>query len=150
FHISARTQQSQACWEWLKFLSSDVSNLQGGVPARTSVLTSDAFVKQADPNTIELAKAYNEALRARGSQPSQGADPNAIYAMDTYWFFKALSEALEKKTPLDKGLADAQKLTTAFMDCLDKNPNKPATCAAQVDPSYQGYNTEDPPEGPGK
>jgi multiple sugar transport system substrate-binding protein len=149
FHISARTQQSQACWEWLKFLSADVNNLQGGVPARSSVLSSDAFVKQADPNTVALAKAYSEALQSR-SQSSQGSDPNALYSMDTYWFFKALSEALDKKTPLEKGLADAQKFTTAFMDCLSKNPNKPATCAAQVDPSYQGYNTEDPQDGPGK
>jgi multiple sugar transport system substrate-binding protein len=149
FHISARTQQSQACWEWLKFLTADVNNLQGGVPARTSVISSDAFVKQADPSTIELAKAYSEALRSSG-RGGQGSDPNALYSMDTYWFFKALSEALEKKTPLGKGLADAQKFTAAFMDCLNRNPNKPATCAAQVDPSYQGYSTEDPQDGPGK
>jgi ABC-type glycerol-3-phosphate transport system substrate-binding protein len=147
FHISAKTEQSQACWEWLKFLSADVNNLQGGVPARTSVLTSDAFTKQADPATIELTQTYAEALQARGSSSSQGGDPNAFYSMDTFWFFKALSEAQEKKTPLDQGLAEAQKLTAAFMDCLERTPNKPATCAAQVDPKYQGYNTEDPPEG---
>ncbi len=145
FHISAKTQQSQACWEWLKFLSADVNNLQGGVPARTSVLESDAFSKVADPATIELAKTYTEVLKQRGS--GQGGDPNAFYGIDSYWFFKALSEAQEKKTPLDQGLAEAQKLTTAFMDCLDRTPNKPATCAAQVDSKYQGYNTEDPPEG---
>ena len=57
------------------------------------------------------------------------------------------AEAQEKKTPLNQGLAEAQKLTAAFMDCLDRTPNKSATCAAQVDPKYQGYNTEDPPEG---
>jgi ABC-type glycerol-3-phosphate transport system substrate-binding protein len=146
FHISATTQQSQACWEWLKFLSADVNNLQGGVPARTSVLESDAFTKQADPATIELASTYAEALRSRAGS-GQGGDPNAFYSMDTYWFFKALSEAQENKTPLEQGLAEAQKLTTAFMDCLERTPNKPATCASQVDPKYQGYNTEDPPEG---
>jgi multiple sugar transport system substrate-binding protein len=150
FHISAKTQQSQACWEWLKYLSADVNNLQGGVPARTSVLTSDAFTKAADPATQELAKTYSEALKQRNSSTSQGGDPNAFYSIDSYWFFKALSEALEKKAPLEQGLADAQKLTTAFMDCLERTPNKPATCAAQVDSKYQGYNTEDPPEnGPG-
>jgi hypothetical protein len=146
FHISAHTQQSQACWEWLKFLSADVNNLQGGVPARTSVLESDAFTKAADPATLDLAKIYTEALKQHGGA-SQGGDPNAFYSIDSYWFFKALSEAQDKKTPLAQGLAEAQKLTTAFMDCLDRTPNKPATCAAQVDPKYQGYNTEDPPDG---
>jgi multiple sugar transport system substrate-binding protein len=146
FHISAHTQQAQACWEWLKFLSADVNNLQGGVPARTSVLESDAFTKAADPATLDLAKIYTEALKQHGGT-SQGGDPNAFYSIDSYWFFKALSEAQDKKTPLAQGLAEAQKLTTAFMDCLDRTPNKPATCAAQVDPKYQGYNTEDPPEG---
>jgi ABC-type glycerol-3-phosphate transport system substrate-binding protein len=147
FHISAKTEQSQACWEWLKFLSADISNLQGGVPARTSVLTSDAFTTAADPATQELAKTYADALKQTGNGSSQGSDPNAFYSIDSYWFFKALSEAQEKKTPLDQGLAEAQKLTTSFMDCLERTPNKPATCATQVDPTYQGYNTEDPPEG---
>jgi multiple sugar transport system substrate-binding protein len=150
FHISAQTQQQQACWEWLKFLSADVNNLQGGVPARTSVLESDSFTKAADPALLDLSNIYAEALKQRASSTSQGTDPNAFYSMDSYWFFKALSEAQEKKTPLEQGLAEAQKLTTAYMDCLDRMPNKPATCAAQVDPKYQGYSTEDPPEdGPG-
>jgi hypothetical protein len=109
------------------------------------VLESDAFTKAADPATLDLAKIYTEALKQHGA--SQGGDPNAFYSIDSYWFFKALSEAQDKKTPLAQGLAEAQKLTTAFMDCLDRTPNKPATCAAQVDPKYQGYNTEDPPEG---
>src|SRR6185436_19563117 len=43
FHISAHTQQTQGCWEWLKFLSADTSpgNLQGGIPARRSVAQSE-------------------------------------------------------------------------------------------------------------
>ena len=150
FHISAKTQQQQACWEWLKFLSADVNNLQGGVPARTSVLQSDAFTKAADPALLDLAKIYADALKQNSGGTSQSVDPNAFYSIDSYWFFKALSEAQEKKTPLGQALAEAQKLTTAYMDCLDRTPNKPATCAAQVDPKYQGYSTEDPPEsGPG-
>jgi ABC-type glycerol-3-phosphate transport system substrate-binding protein len=147
FHISAQNQQPLACWEWLKFLSSDVSNLQGSIPARSSVLQSDDFVKQAAPDLVELAKVYADALKQRGEQSSQNTDLNAFYSTDQYWFFKALSEALDGKTDLTKGLAQAQKTTTAYMDCLDKNPNKLATCATQVDPTYQGYNTEDPDSG---
>jgi hypothetical protein len=36
------------------------------------------------------------------------------------------------------------------MDCLVKSgkPDKPATCASKVDPSYQGSNIEDTKDGP--
>jgi multiple sugar transport system substrate-binding protein len=149
-HIAANTEQSQNCWDWIKFLSGDTTNLQGNIPARSSVLSSEAFTKQATPDVLALAKVYGEVLKQQPRQSGAGNDPNALYMMDTYWFFKALSEALAGKTPLDQGLAEAQKFTSAYMDCLDKTPNKPATCAAQADPNYKGYNTEDPPDVPGK
>jgi multiple sugar transport system substrate-binding protein len=149
FHISAQTQQAEGCWEWLKYLSNDVNNLQGGIPARTSVMASDAFKKMASPDVIALTEAYADAFKASSSSSSAGGDPSAFYMMDQYWFFKAISEAIEGKTPLDQGLADAQKFTTAYMDCLEKTPEKPATCASQADPDYQGYSTEDPQVGPG-
>ncbi len=133
----------------MKFMSGDVSNLQGGIPARTSVIKSDAFAKQASPDMVALAGVYVDALKQHAESSGQGGDPKQIYSLDTYWFFKALSEALEKKTPLGQGLAEAQQLTTAWLDCTAKTPSKPATCASQVDPKYQGYNTEDPSETPG-
>jgi hypothetical protein len=150
FHIAARTQQAQACWEWLKFLSADTSpnNLQGGIPARTSVAESEAFTKQAQPGQLDIYKAYSGALKREG-QP--GDDPSVLYGrMDLYWFYKAIDETLTKGADLGKGLADARKTTDAFMECLVKSgkPGKPATCANQVDPSYQGYNIEDPTDGP--
>ena len=150
FHIAARTQQAQACWEWLKYLSADASpnNLQGGIPARISVAESEAFTSQAAPGQLDIYKAYAGALKREG-QP--GDDPSVLYGrMDLYWFYKAIDEAMTKDADLAKGLADARKTTDAFMECLVKSgkPGTPATCANQVDPSYQGYNTEDPQDGP--
>jgi hypothetical protein len=63
--------------------------------------------------------------------------------------YKALNEALDKKTPLDRGLADAQKFATAWAECVDKNPNKSPSCARHVDPNYKGFNSEDLPTGAG-
>jgi ABC-type glycerol-3-phosphate transport system substrate-binding protein len=150
FHISATTQQAQACWEWLKFLSADASpnNLQGGIPARTSIAQSDAFVKQAPAGQVAIYKAYADALKHEGRP---GDDPNALYGrMDLYWFYQAIDETITKDADLGQGLTEAQKTTTAFLDCLDKSgkPPKSATCAKQVDTTYQGYNTEDPKDGP--
>jgi ABC-type glycerol-3-phosphate transport system substrate-binding protein len=150
FHISASTQQAQACWEWLKYLSADASPnlLQGGIPARTSTAQSEAFVKQAQPSQVKIYQAYADAL-ARESQP--GDDPNVLYGrLDMYWFYKAIDEALNKGADLGTSLAEANKTTNAWMDCVAKSGTSPktATCASQVDPDYQGYNTEDPQEGP--
>lgn len=146
-HISAKTEQSQACWEWLKFLSADTTNLQGGMPARNSILSSDGFTSQASPAMLDLVKIYADVLKRAPSGSSSGSDPNQLYTMDTYWFFKALMDAVNDKAPLDQGLAEAQKNTSAWLDCMAQTPNKPATCAQKVDPTYKGYNTEDPPPG---
>ncbi len=150
FHISAGTQQAQGCWEWLKFLSADANpnSLQGGIPARRSIAESEAFTKQASPDQVALYKAYADALRREG-QP--GDDPGVLYGrMGMYWFYKAIDETVQKDADLAQGLAKAQKTTTAFLECLAKSgkPPKPATCANQTDPTYQGYNTEDSKEGP--
>lgn len=146
-HISAQSEQSQACWEWLKYLSADVTNLQDAMPARLSILNSEAFTSQASPNMRALAQTYGEVLKRAPAGSGQGTDPSQIYNIDTYWFFKALMDTIEGKAPLDQGLAEAQKTTNAWLDCLARTPDKPATCAAQADPDYKGYNTEDPPPG---
>jgi ABC-type glycerol-3-phosphate transport system substrate-binding protein len=148
FHISAQTQHAPACWEWLKFLSGDINNLQGAIPARRSVLDSDAFKQHAPPETIRLAETYVAAFRQPSRQSSQDGDPNAfLYSFEQYWLFEAISDAIEGKQSLATGLAEAQTFTTAYMECVAKNPNKPATCATQADPGYQGYMVEDPPVG---
>jgi hypothetical protein len=98
---------------------------------------------------LRLAETYAEALAQPGRQSSdQAGDSNVFFfGFEQYWFNKALSDAIEGQAPLEQGLAEAQKPTTAYMGCLAKNLNKPATCVMQVDPSYQGYFTEDPLEG---
>jgi ABC-type glycerol-3-phosphate transport system substrate-binding protein len=150
FHISASSQQAQACWEWLKFLSADTNpnTLQGGIPARTSIAESEAFTKQAPASQVAIYNAYAEALKREGRP---GDNPDALYGqMDLYWFYKAIDETLTKDADLAQGLADAQETTTAYLECLEQNgkPLKVATCANQVDPTYQGYNTEDMQDGP--
>lgn len=146
FHISAQTKEPQACWEFLKFLSNDVSNLQGGIPARTSIAASGAFAQQAPPGLADVYAAYAEALK-RESRP--GADPNTLYGQkfDMYWFFKAISATIDEGADLQSGMDEAQKTTAAYLDCLSKG-GKPGACATQVDPTYQGYMLDDPERAP--
>ncbi|HEU4326106.1 MAG TPA: extracellular solute-binding protein [Roseiflexaceae bacterium] len=144
-YISSQTQYSQECWNWVKYLSSDLSNLQSDIPARTSVALSEEYAQAAQPGLIDLYKAYEPTLKRSGEV---GDNMNEVYQrLDLYWFFKAIDETNSKDADLRIGLAEAQKTTTAYVECMiQEKQKKPATCAQRVDPSYKGYNTEDPPE----
>lgn len=143
-HISAETQQAQGCWEWLKFMSTDLAGLQGDIPARASVAASEAFAAQSQPGLPELYAAYQPALQRSGS----GSNIYDVYRLDTYWLFKAIDEAQQGKADLRTALAEAQQTTNVYMECLATQKDKFATCAKQADPAYQGYNVEDPQVGP--
>jgi multiple sugar transport system substrate-binding protein len=149
FHISASSQHQQECWSWIKFLSSDLTNMQSDVPARKSIALSEDYAKVAQTGMVDLYKAYSSALNRSGEQ---GDNMNDVFQrFDTYWLFKAISEANEKNKDLSAELTEAQKQTTAYVECMVKEKQKkPATCAQRVDPTYQGYNTEDPPADGGK
>ncbi len=145
--ISARAQQPQACWEWIKFLSSDTSLMYGDMPARRSVAQSEAFLKQIPPERA----AQFEAIRATLALPSQNiSDANIIYSQhtDPYWFFKALSAVVEKGANLEKELAEAQRFATAFAECMNRANARLAACAKEADPDYKGYNVEEEETGP--
>jgi multiple sugar transport system substrate-binding protein len=146
-HIAAKTQpvQQQACWEWLKFLTSNVDN---AIPARASVRASETFATQAPPDVRMVSTAYDDILKQQSEKNDAYRRANDFYALDTYWFFKALSEAVAGTTELTKGLTEAQEFTDAYMECLSTNPNQFATCATQVDPDYQGFRTTDASPAP--
>lgn len=145
--ISARAQQPQACWEWIKFLSSDASLMYGDMPARRSVAQSEAFLKQIPPERVAQFQAVRETLAI----PAQGAgDASVIYGQytDPYWFFKALSNVVEKGANLEKELAEAQRFATAFAECMNRANARAPACAKEVDPDYKGYNVEEEEIGP--
>jgi ABC-type glycerol-3-phosphate transport system substrate-binding protein len=149
FYISASSQQAQGCWEWLKFLSNDTANLGSDIPARISIAESSEYIEKAAPAQVELYKAYAEALK-KPSDISGGLDSlytSTKYGIDMYWFYKAIDDTIKEDADLGKGLTEAQQKTTEHMACVVET-EKPATCAKQVDPEYDGYNTQDPTDGP--
>lgn len=141
--ISARAQQPQACWEWIAFFSGRLpASVPDAMPARRSVAQSQAFTSQLAPWKAEQFAT----MRATLEMPSKNlADPDIIYSRysDPYWFFKALTAVVEEGANLEEELARAQRLTTAYIECLNQSGGKPAACAKQVDPEYRGSNVED-------
>jgi multiple sugar transport system substrate-binding protein len=138
--ISAQTKQAQACWQWLKFLSSSPAALspQNGFPARSSVAESEAYLKGAPEGAAEVYKAYRAAFD-RSSSADRVRQPYYQSQLDFFWFFRAVDRAMQGKD-LDRELADAQELTEQYMACLRDNPGI-ADCASQVDPTYEGWNS---------
>jgi ABC-type glycerol-3-phosphate transport system substrate-binding protein len=135
FAISAQTKHPEACWNWIKYLSTNIVELFGAFPVRTSLANSDAFANQAVPGAVEVYKAYRAALE-RTPSTDHALEPRNRSSIDYYWFFQAIDRALQGKN-LEQELADAQKLTEQYLACV-RNGTAQATCETQVDPEYQG------------
>jgi multiple sugar transport system substrate-binding protein len=131
--ISARTQQTEGCWAWLKFLSQQVTMLDGALPARTSVATSPEFQAGAAPGAAEVYAAYEPLLSGSSAQ-------NELFpaTVDPFWFYRAVDRALQGGD-LERELQEAQTLTEAHLACV-RGGGQPGPCARQVDPTYQGFS----------
>lgn len=139
-YISARSQHPEACWTWLKYLSSAALGLDAGFPARRTVAESQAFVNQAPPGAIDVYRAYSAAFERTPAGAVQ--EPLDQSQIDLYWFFRAVDQALQGKN-LEQELADAQALTEQYLACV-RSGTAGAVCARQVDPGYQGTSQAAP------
>ncbi|NOK60860.1 MAG: extracellular solute-binding protein [Chloroflexi bacterium AL-W] len=136
FHISAETPNPQPCWEWLKFLSQDVNNLRNELPARQSLFDDPTLVSQS-PGAAAIIELYRDVLM----QPSEPGATSGVFAtLEMYWFFKALDDAIQGEQDLGEGLAEAQEMSVAYLECLNANEAAArAECAVLVDLEYDGF-----------
>lgn len=135
-YISADSQNPDACWEWLKYLSGNMTLIRWGIPARTSVAESEAFLQQASPDTAEMIEITQQIFET--AETSEQMQASGTQYIETYWLFKALTQVIEEDEELEIALQEAQETTSAFVDCT-ANGGKPARCAQEVDPTYEGY-----------
>lgn len=135
-YISAATDQPALCWSWLKYLSEQTSLMQGGYPARTSVIESDAYAAAAQPGAVAVYTAYRTALeRTPNVDMSQSYEQTPI---DFFWLFQAVDRAIQGED-LEQALSEAQQNTEAFLACV-RGGAAAEVCAPQVDPDYDGFN----------
>ncbi len=133
-YIASGTQQPEACWQWLKFLSSDLSLLDGNFPARRSLAESAEFAQKAPEGAAAVYAAYLPVL---DRTPTTGGQAERRPQLDLFWFFRAIDRALQGGD-LDRELADAQATTDEFLTCVQSG-GQAGDCAKQVDPSYEGF-----------
>jgi len=132
-YISAHTQHREACWEWIKYLTTEVSSMRGHFPARTSVARSEAFTSQAPTGSIEVYEFYQEALQ----NAPHSNETTLPLDFNYYWFYQAVDKALQG-ADIEEELSNAQLITEKYMLCVhsEKGHNE---CVRQVDPEYQGF-----------
>lgn len=143
--ISAKTQQIQACWQWLTYLSRSPAALGPDVvfPARSSVAGSDAFLTHLPDGAATVFQAYQRAF-THTSAAASVREPLDSATFNYYWFFRAVDRALQGKNrmtntgqALERELGEAQTLTEQYLACV-RSGGQARACATQVDPAYEG------------
>jgi ABC-type glycerol-3-phosphate transport system substrate-binding protein len=134
-YISAGTQQPEACWQWLKFLSNDLSALGSNFPARRSLAESQDFAQKAPEGAAAVYAAYRPLLDRAPTAGAQAASERP--QVDMFWFFRAVDRALQGGD-LDRELADAQAKTEQYLACAQSG-GQAGGCAKQVDSTYAGF-----------
>ena len=146
FHVSAASQNPQACMKLINYLSNQSAVFSyGGIPARTSAAQSPVF-EQTNGYLVPLRDTMQQMLE----QPaSYNGNPNSFYMFEGYWLNEALDMILTKKADPTLELTKAQETTNAYLACAAETDPKTGSlleCAKKVDPNYKGYLTDQNPE----
>jgi len=146
YFISAQAVAPQACWEWIRFLTTETSVVQG-FPARRSVATSDAYRQQVG---TERATAYLTSVE--GSQrPSvfqriAGQEWLGAYLV---WLEQAYKQIVEEDVLPEDALAVARDKADDYRACVIANGSindSPSyrECMNQVNQAYSVSPSEKP------
>ncbi len=141
--ISRQSQDPEACWSWMKYLSQNVAAFPD-VPARVSVLQSSDYAAMVGKET---ASVYDAAQRN-----SQKAEMSLTLGPIRHWTWQALTSIFQGNDT-HATLNEAQQKTEVYLRCLDtagllheeilsaSPANKSqreqiGVCARQADPAY--------------
>jgi multiple sugar transport system substrate-binding protein len=140
YFISAQTENRQACWQWITYLSDQTSATQG-LPARRSVAESDAYRQQVG---AQKADAYLASM-------GDAARPSAfqIFSQEEwlggaiFWYGQAFGQIVDGEASVEDALDAAQKLADDYRACVvagdDYSAKAWQACAQEIDPSLPGF-----------
>lgn len=142
--ISRHAQNPGACWEWMKFLSTQPGVFLG-IPARRSVTESPAYEVAVGP---EAAASY----RAVMSQPTRPLNSDQDLQSGKYeswvvvfWWQDALVDVFNGAEPA-QALRVAQSKAEAYLSCMvaanGDDPEYWLTCARAADPDAKRFQAE--------
>ncbi|CAG0935893.1 hypothetical protein TFLX_04744 [Thermoflexales bacterium] len=138
YYIAAETPAKQACWKWITYLT-EQADVKQGLPARKSVAESEAYQQKVG---AERAAAYRASLGESGTSAVYQffSGKNSWLSYSVFWLAKAYGQVVDGDAPVDKALADAQKLSDDFRACVVQKDAQSDTqqqrqCVKQIDPS---------------
>jgi multiple sugar transport system substrate-binding protein len=140
YFISAQTENRQACWQWITFLSGQPAAVQG-LPARLSVAHSDAFRQKVG---AEHADAYLASV-GDSEQPSAFRlfTEEAWLGGAIYWYGQAFGQVIDGEASVEDALAAAQKLADDYRACViaagDFGQETWQACAQETDPTLPSF-----------
>jgi ABC-type glycerol-3-phosphate transport system substrate-binding protein len=108
-YISARTEQRQACWQWITFLSEHDPGV--GIPARISVAHSEEFQLRAGPAAAIMLQNAEQTSRQQIMQVPEWMNLRG-------WYSIALTRALEEEITAAAALAATQVEFESYRHCV--------------------------------
>jgi len=136
YFISAKTTAPQACWDWIKFLTTETSVIQG-LPARRSVAASEVYHQLAGP---ELVAAYLTAV-----ENQRLSDLHYLINQDWLnpylsWLEQAYRQIVEERETPARALVEVQRKADAYRACVISRDalyerERWEACLREVDPT---------------
>lgn len=108
-YISAETEQRQACWEWITFLTEHDAGL--GLPARQSVAHSEEF-------RLRAGLAADVMLQNAAQMGQRQLDQPPDWLNLAWWYSVALTRAIEEAVTAEEALAATQAEFDVYRACV--------------------------------
>jgi multiple sugar transport system substrate-binding protein len=140
YFISADTENREACWQWITYLTGQAGAVQG-LPARISVTESNEYREQVGASQ---ADAYVASL-------GDAEEPSAFQVFSDeewlggalFWLGQAFGQVLEGEASVEEALDTAQKLADDYRACViaagDFGSETWQACAQEVDPTLPSF-----------
>jgi multiple sugar transport system substrate-binding protein len=140
YFISAGTENPQACWQWITYLTGQPAAVQG-LPARISVAESNEYRQQVGP---ERADVYLASIGdAEEATVSQLLTEEEWLGGAIYWLGQAYSQVIEGEASVEDALDTAQKLADDYRACVitadDFSQETWQACALEVDHTLPAF-----------
>ncbi len=137
YFITRGTPYPQECWEWLKFLSEQLSPVEG-LPPRRSLAESAAFRAQVGEET---ARVYLASLESGDSLAAPLYNQLSWLHRTLYWFYRACDAVIGGEDAA-QALGEAQHKAEAYIRCLEvgggfDDAQAAGACAREIDPDFQ-------------
>jgi multiple sugar transport system substrate-binding protein len=149
YYISAQTEQRQACWEWIKFLTDQPIAAEFGntIPAKISVADSDAYTQVVGAELAAANRASVAGLSGASTELRLSASASWLSTGFFWWQAYAYDQILQNGVPVEEALADVQAKADLYRECVITNnaqedPNGQSRCLGQVDETVPDFFIE--------